>query len=126
MAEVMVRQCSEEGLRDHVVFNQGLWRNVLLLAPTDSALVDIARVAWNVTANARRLRERQRVGSMESPLPRSPRVNQLDFTAANVNVNVQYVDTGGLRVVRDAIHLAPIPPGQKPPGRRRSEKSLKG
>ena len=35
-----------------------MWRNVLLLAPQDTRIVEIVRVAWNVTAEARKDRDR--------------------------------------------------------------------
>ena len=57
MAAAMARHCTPASLRAHAVFNQGIWRNVLLLAPTDPTLVDTVRVAWNVAADARRLLE---------------------------------------------------------------------
>ncbi|KAI0719790.1 hypothetical protein C8T65DRAFT_635169 [Cerioporus squamosus] len=108
-------------LRDHVVFNQGLWRNVLLLAPTDPAIVDLARVAWNVTAEARRLRERQRAVSMSTRRPsKSPRAVAMELPA----LNVQYADATSLRVGEESFQLAPVPVSRRP-SRRRSGKNLK-
>ncbi|KAH9924970.1 uncharacterized protein BXZ73DRAFT_103347 [Epithele typhae] len=55
MAEAMARHTPPPTLRAHVAWNHGLWRNVLALAPTDPAAADGVRLAWNVTADARRL-----------------------------------------------------------------------
>lgn len=65
MADVMARTCSDEELAAYVVQNQGLWRNALSLAPQDSAIIEIVRTAWNVTAEARRLREKMREDEMQ-------------------------------------------------------------
>ncbi|KAI0752620.1 hypothetical protein C8Q80DRAFT_1117993 [Daedaleopsis nitida] len=118
MAETMARQCDDESLRDHVVFNQGLWRNVLLLAPTDASVVDLARTAWNVTAEARRLREQRRAALPFAHPPPSPRAEKGIPT-----VSVQYVDAPvGYRAL-DTIHLLPVPPRKL--GHRRSQKNLR-
>ncbi|GBE89896.1 hypothetical protein SCP_1702220 [Sparassis crispa] len=61
MAEAMAHLCSDEEMLQYVAHNQGLWRNVLALAPTDAAVVDMVHTAWNVTAEARRIRARRRV-----------------------------------------------------------------
>ena len=39
-------------------YNQGLWRNILALGLTDTRTVELVQTAWNVTAEARRIRER--------------------------------------------------------------------
>ncbi|KAL0071223.1 hypothetical protein AAF712_001789 [Marasmius tenuissimus] len=41
-----------------VRFNQGLWQNVLALGLKDQAVVELIQTAWNITAEARRLRLR--------------------------------------------------------------------
>ncbi|KAK1236242.1 hypothetical protein PQX77_000504 [Marasmius sp. AFHP31] len=41
-----------------VRFNQGLWQNVLALGLKDQAVVELVQTAWNITAEARRLRLR--------------------------------------------------------------------
>lgn len=122
MAEVMARHCAEESLRDHVVFNQGLWRNVLLLAPTDLTLVDLARVAWNVTTEARKIRDRHRAAAtlMTPPMLRSPRIGHGDLPA----VNVQYAEAAKTWDRSDTIHLLPVPPNRKP-SHRRSHRNLR-
>ena len=38
--------------------NQGLWRNILSLGLTDAAMYQLVQTAWNVTAEARRIRQR--------------------------------------------------------------------
>lgn len=38
--------------------NQGLWRNVLALGLSDGAMYQLVQTAWNVTAEARRIRQR--------------------------------------------------------------------
>ena len=72
MAAAMARHCTPASLRAHAVFNQGIWRNVLLLAPTDPTLVDTVRVAWNVAADARRLAVPALSPSSTSPPPLPP------------------------------------------------------
>ncbi|KAF5323104.1 hypothetical protein D9611_009217 [Ephemerocybe angulata] len=44
-------------------FNQGLWRNALSLGLKDAQLVQLIQTAWNVTAEARRIRTRSSTGS---------------------------------------------------------------
>ena len=39
-----------------VHFNQGLWQNVLSLGLKDQATVELIQTAWNITADARRVR----------------------------------------------------------------------
>ncbi|EED81337.1 predicted protein [Postia placenta Mad-698-R] len=63
MADVMARWCTELEMQFYTKFNQGLWANVLALAPADAVLVDLVRTAWNVTAEARRIRERLRLAA---------------------------------------------------------------
>ena len=120
MAEAMVRCCSEEALRDHIVFNQGLWRNVLFLAPTDASLVDLARVAWNVTAEARKIRDRQRIAAALICPPRSPARGETELPA----VSVQYAEMTRTRGRSDTVHLLPVPPSRRPT-HRRSQKNLR-
>lgn len=38
--------------------NQGIWKNTLALGFSDSKIDDVVHTAWNVTAEARRLRQR--------------------------------------------------------------------
>ena len=59
MAAAMARQCTSDALAARLAFNHGVWRNVLTLSPGDPALVDLVRVAWNVTSEAVRLQEQQ-------------------------------------------------------------------
>lgn len=58
MSRKMEEVCTEEELHTRVEFNRGLWRNILSLAPKDVEIIDIAHMAWNITADARRLRDR--------------------------------------------------------------------
>ncbi|KAI0089438.1 hypothetical protein BDY19DRAFT_993045 [Irpex rosettiformis] len=65
MSEVFAHTAvsSDEQLQAYVTLNQGIWRNVLLLAPQDTRIVEVVRTAWNVTAEARKERDRwKRVG----------------------------------------------------------------
>lgn len=39
-------------------FNQGIWRNILALGLKETRLVELVQTAWNVTAEARRIRSR--------------------------------------------------------------------
>jgi hypothetical protein len=59
MAGVMARVCSDEQLLRYTAYNQGLWKNILSLGPRNAKLVEIAQTAWNVTAEARRIRQRR-------------------------------------------------------------------
>ncbi|KAL0576113.1 hypothetical protein V5O48_005860 [Marasmius crinis-equi] len=69
MAQVFatrVRASNEQGepLDDDAIFmrrvrfNQGLWQNVLALGLRNQAVVEVIQTAWNITAEARRLRPR--------------------------------------------------------------------
>ncbi|KII91695.1 hypothetical protein PLICRDRAFT_38521 [Plicaturopsis crispa FD-325 SS-3] len=58
MAQILSRY-SDRALREYVTFNQGLWKNVLALAATDVTVVKMVQTAWNVTADARRIRQRE-------------------------------------------------------------------
>ncbi|KAM5546139.1 hypothetical protein V8D89_000265 [Ganoderma adspersum] len=60
MAAAMARQCTSDALAARLAFNHGVWRNVLTLSPADAALVDLVRVAWNVTSEAARLQEQKK------------------------------------------------------------------
>ncbi|KZT08105.1 uncharacterized protein LAESUDRAFT_75482 [Laetiporus sulphureus 93-53] len=62
MADVLAMGCSDAELRAHALFNGGMWGNVLALAPRDGRIVEVVRTAWNVTAEARKMRERWRRG----------------------------------------------------------------
>lgn len=57
MAQVMARLGPDQFER-RVRFNQGMWKNVLALAPYDTEIVELIQTAWNVTAEARRIRQR--------------------------------------------------------------------
>ncbi|KAJ7594219.1 hypothetical protein C8J56DRAFT_926217 [Mycena floridula] len=57
MAGVMSR-LSDQEFRKYLQFNQGLWQNVLAFGLRDTACVNLIQTAWNVTAEARRLRQR--------------------------------------------------------------------
>jgi hypothetical protein len=70
MAQVMARTCSEEQLQRYVIHNQGLWKNILALGPRDMTIVELVQTAWNVTADARRIR--QRAWGPSPPQGRSP------------------------------------------------------
>ncbi|KAI0703044.1 hypothetical protein BC835DRAFT_1319639 [Cytidiella melzeri] len=62
MSEVFAQTAvsSDEELQAYVVHNQGMWRNLLLLAPLDTRIGEIVRTAWNVTAEARKHRDRMK------------------------------------------------------------------
>lgn len=49
----------DEDGREAASFNQGLWRNALLLAPREQAVTDIVGTASRVSRDALRVRERQ-------------------------------------------------------------------
>lgn len=79
MAQLMGKLCSDRQLTDYIVFNQGLWKNILFLGPRDTGFVGIARTAWNVTVEARRNRQRAAAAGTStdvastrpSPVPRT-------------------------------------------------------
>ncbi|KAK0224044.1 hypothetical protein IW262DRAFT_870492 [Armillaria fumosa] len=58
MAQVMV-SLSEEEFERRFQFNMGLWKNVLGLGVTNNRVIEAVRLAFNVTAEARKLRNRQ-------------------------------------------------------------------
>ncbi|KAK0205507.1 hypothetical protein DFS33DRAFT_1474197 [Desarmillaria ectypa] len=57
MAQAMV-SLSEEEFEQRFQFNMGLWKNVLGLGVTNNRVIEVVRLAFNVTAEARRLRNR--------------------------------------------------------------------
>ncbi|THH27275.1 hypothetical protein EUX98_g6913 [Antrodiella citrinella] len=75
MAAKMSDLCTDEQLDAYMDFNRGFWRNVLSLAPTDMDIIDIARIAWNVTKEARWIRASR--GEFESGSGRRPSVSSL-------------------------------------------------
>lgn len=60
MPDMMVRRCSDEELTQYVVFNTGLWRNALHLAPKDQAIIDIVRTALRVARDARQMADQRK------------------------------------------------------------------
>ena len=73
MAAAMARQCTAEELAAHTAFNEGIWRNILALSPADATLVDLVRVARNVTSDAMRLkRQRETSVRVSAPPTRHP------------------------------------------------------
>lgn len=57
MAQVM-SLLPEDEIHRRVIYNQGIWKNVLALDVKDASIVELIQTAWNVTAEARRLRQR--------------------------------------------------------------------
>lgn len=66
MAQLMGKLCSDRQLTDYIVFNQGLWKNMLSLGPRDAGFVSIVGTAWNVTVEARRNRQRAAAAGMST------------------------------------------------------------
>ncbi|KAI0786955.1 hypothetical protein C8Q75DRAFT_808034 [Abortiporus biennis] len=58
LAEKMVQCCSNPHFEKYVEQNQGLWKNVLLLAPKDEEIIELVRFAWNITVEAKKIKER--------------------------------------------------------------------
>ncbi|KAF9224931.1 hypothetical protein BS17DRAFT_57738 [Gyrodon lividus] len=58
MAQSMSELCSGRQLAEYIMFNQGLWKNILLLGPRDTHFIGQVQTAWNVTVEARRIRQR--------------------------------------------------------------------
>lgn len=74
MAQLMAERCSDEQLANHIRFNQGLWKNILLLGPRDTEFIEVVHTAWNATVEARRIRQRATVTrsastELMSPMP---------------------------------------------------------
>jgi len=69
MANLMATICSDDQLREHSKFNQGLWKNILSLGPRDLKFIEVVQTAWNVTMEARRIRKRSQAGNIP-PLPK--------------------------------------------------------
>ncbi|EAU83995.1 hypothetical protein CC1G_13523 [Coprinopsis cinerea okayama7 len=57
MAQILSRARPEQFDRIFL-FNQGLWRNILSLGVQDSKVIELVQTAWNVTAEARKIRQR--------------------------------------------------------------------
>lgn len=57
MAQVM-SLLPEDDMQRRVTYNQGIWKNVLALGVRNPNVVELIQTAWNVTAEARRLRQR--------------------------------------------------------------------
>ncbi|KAJ4490380.1 hypothetical protein J3R30DRAFT_3653708 [Lentinula aciculospora] len=56
----MAREMSllaDEEFQQRLRYNQGMWKNILALDVKDSKIVELVQTAWNVTAEARRLRQ---------------------------------------------------------------------
>jgi len=48
-------------------FNQGVWRNCLALGLKETKLVELVQMAWNVTAEAKRIRQRNAANAANTP-----------------------------------------------------------
>lgn len=59
MAQIFSR-LREDYFERYYRFNQGLWKNILALGLKDQKIVELVQIAWNVTAETRRLRQRSR------------------------------------------------------------------
>jgi hypothetical protein len=57
MAQVLSR-LREDRFEQLFRYNQGMWKNVLALGLKCSELVELVQTVWNVTAEARRIRQR--------------------------------------------------------------------
>lgn len=66
MANIMATLCNDEQIREHSKFNHGLWKNILSLGPRDSHFIELAQTAWNVTVEARRIRQRNTASHITS------------------------------------------------------------
>lgn len=58
MSQIMSR-LREEQFERHFRYNQGLWKNILALGLRSTRLVELVQTAWNVTAEARKIRHRE-------------------------------------------------------------------
>lgn len=54
----------DDRLKQYAILNQGLWKNVLAWGLRDPKITQIVQTAWNVTAEARRIRHRQRTAKL--------------------------------------------------------------
>lgn len=62
MSQVFSRLRDDAQFERYVRYNQGLWKNVLALGLRNTRLVELVQTAWNVTAEARRIRQRAQRG----------------------------------------------------------------
>ncbi|KIJ64786.1 hypothetical protein HYDPIDRAFT_89642, partial [Hydnomerulius pinastri MD-312] len=72
MAQLMVQLCSDEQLTKYIAFNQGLWKNILSLGPRDTQFIGLVQTAWNVTVEARRIRQRAAMDRSVDVVQRRP------------------------------------------------------
>lgn len=66
MANMMATLCNDDQFREHSKFNQGLWKNILSLGPRDSHFIELAKTAWMVTMEARRIQQRSTASHITS------------------------------------------------------------
>ncbi|KAF9046582.1 hypothetical protein BJ165DRAFT_1527663 [Panaeolus papilionaceus] len=59
MSSILSR-CSDDRFDRYYYHNQGIWKNILSLGVNDNNIYNVVQTAWNVTADARRLRSRHR------------------------------------------------------------------
>ncbi|PPR08161.1 hypothetical protein CVT24_012125 [Panaeolus cyanescens] len=59
MSSILAR-CPEDKFDRYYYHNQGIWKNILSLGVNDNNIYNVVQTAWNVTADARRLRARHR------------------------------------------------------------------
>lgn len=57
MAQVLSR-LRDDRFEQLLRYNQGIWKNILALGLKDTVLVEMVQTVWNVTAEARRIRQR--------------------------------------------------------------------
>ncbi|KAF8186401.1 hypothetical protein BJ912DRAFT_463730 [Pholiota molesta] len=60
MSQILSRY-REDRFERYYWHNQGVWKNILALGLTDAALHQLVETAWNVTVDARRIRQRLRI-----------------------------------------------------------------
>jgi len=60
MSQVMAKTMREQEFQARLKYTQGLWQNTLALGLQDTSIVDLIHTAWNVVAEARRLRDKYR------------------------------------------------------------------
>lgn len=58
MAQIMAHVDDEDDFQSRLKFTQGLWKNTLALGLQNTSIVGLIHTAWNVIAEARRIRQR--------------------------------------------------------------------
>ncbi|PIL28772.1 hypothetical protein GSI_08816 [Ganoderma sinense ZZ0214-1] len=116
MAAAMARQCTPDALSARFAFNHGVWRNVLAMSPADATLVDLVRVAWNVTSDAAQLQGQQQrrdtFGKFSLPPPRHRPAVEASAGVSRTGTRTRELEVAPRDVAKD--HAGPTVAAVKP------------